>query len=66
MQINEQTHVIYTFKLTVAEALILKQMVQNKTREDESLEVEQFRLAIWNYLPAIENLTKGSLSCKSN
>jgi hypothetical protein len=60
MQITEQTHVIYTFKLNVKEALILKELVQNSHKPDESEEVSQFRTTIFNYLPSIENLIKGN------
>jgi hypothetical protein len=60
MQITEQAHVIYTFKLNVKEALILKEMVQNSSKENEPEEVAQFRTTIWNYLPSIENLEKGN------
>lgn len=58
MQITEQTHVIYTFKLTVAETLILKEMLQNSYMEEESEERTQFRANVWNALPSIEILQK--------
>ena len=58
MQITEQVHTIYTFKLNVKDALILKEMVQNSYKPNESEEEMQFRTTIWDYLPSIENLEK--------
>ena len=62
MNINEviQTKTQYILTLSPKEALILKQMIQNKSTEDEPLEVEQFRSTIWSYLPSLENLAKGA------